>query len=220
MIDFIECEEIARYYERGIISNRTLDKSRTCVVDTNTGKVVGTVEEFRKITENLLNSRFNIRIGNESSFDLLFECKECGTFIWGGVDHRLDPFLKCPHCAGYQTLLPYWTVEDIATDYDKELEIAIILEHSEYLEADQKRYHEKQLHDWEYWKRVGNKWTVAFTVHSYYYTGLKDLTFHMFKTNQGLDKDEIIIPLTLSGMYNKWIYPHTKKAKEANKLPF
>ena len=221
MIDFIECEELARCYKRGVVPNRTVDENHTCVIDTSTGKVIGSIEEFRKITENLLKSRFNILIGNESAFDLLFECKECGTVIWSGTDHRLDPNLKCPHCAGYETTLPYWTLDDIAKDPDKELDVAIVKEHSEYLEADQKRYHEKRLHDWEYWKKVGKKWTFVLTVHSVFYTGKKDLTLHMWKTNADYDeRREIIIPLTFAGMYNLWIYPHTKKAKEADKLPF
>lgn len=220
MKDFIECEEIARCCERGMIANRTIDESRTCMIDVHTGKIAGTVEEFRRATENLLNSRFNILFGVDSAFDLLFECKKCGTYIWGGTDHRLDPHLQCPHCAGYETLLPYWTKEEVDTDDNKTLDIAIVKEQSEYLEADQARYHEKCLHDWEYWKKVGPKWTMVLTVHSVYYTGLKDLTFHLFRTRDGIDDNEIVIPLTFAGMYNRWIYPHTRKAKETDKLPF
>ncbi len=201
-MNFIECEDVIRYCER-------------------TGKIFPTdTELYRQTVEAGLKERFKILFGVEDAYDLVFVCNHCDTIVWGGVDYRLDPDLECPHCKGYKTNLPYWTYEDICNDYEKEVDFITVLEHSEYVEATRKRYEEKGLHDWEYWKKDGKKWIFATTVKSVYHSGRRGLTLHIWKKDDTYRHDEIVIPISADAIYDRWIYPHTKKAKEANKLPF
>lgn len=219
MHNFIHCDDIIRYYERKNFGKHTIDDSHQYVINAKTKKAVGTVEDFRVIAEHLLNSRFEVYYGVEDAFDLVFKCKDCGSIIWGGVDERFDPYLKCPHCSGYNTNLPYWAGDEVARDEEKQIDLAIVMEHSEYVDATNTRYREEGLYDWEYWRREGKKWNMATTVQSFYYSGKRGLTLYIWK-KENSRHDGLRIPLSWKSVYDLWIYPHTKKAKEASKLPF
>jgi hypothetical protein len=200
---YIECENVIRHCER-IGKELPLD-----------------IEKYRQEIEENLTKRFEILFGVDDVNDLVFRCRHCDTIIWGGVDHRFDPHLECPHCKGYKTSLPYWTYDEICLDWDKELDLIAVMEHSEYVEATRKRYSETRLHDWEYWKKDGKKWCAALTVKSVYYSGKYGLTLHLWRRKNDYGKiKEIIIPLSPEAIYDRWIYPHTKKGKSETQLPF
>lgn len=216
MKGFIENEEVVRYF----LSNnehQVLDSSRQNLLDRETETILCSVEEFRKDTEDLLSSRFDVFFGIDDAKDLVFRCKECDTIIWGGTDHRFDPHLYCPHCGGYHTWLPYWTLDDLWSDKQKQRELDCVIEHSRYVEYSHARYDRKKLYDWEAWSYSGNKWHVTLAVKSMYYTGLKGLSLHIGKVGE---RTKIVVPLSWSAIYDKWIYPHTAEAKEFAKLPF
>lgn len=89
------------------------------VVDRESKRNVGKIDEFVMTLRTLTHCDFEILYICDETQEVVYRCKQCDTVIFSCEDETYDPNLCCPCCGGYKTGFKFWTAQEIKEDRNK-----------------------------------------------------------------------------------------------------
>lgn len=165
------------------------------------------------------------------TLESVIRCRECGTVIFSSDDEwDFDPHLCCPTCGGYETSFKYWTKKEIDSDPEKKQYIEFLEEETKEEAEAYERYKKRGLRDNQ---RFVKKWMSRDKKHLFIFShlcdgwGKKNVKKRRYLELEIYNRDEngagyvleksYKLPINLYAFYIFWVFPHTKKYKEARK---
>ena len=216
------------YHRHGIINNTKLSDDEKFVVNAETGKRIGSLNNLLSFMRKDMHCDFEEIYSCHGTLQSTLRCRECGTVIFASDDcDNYDPRLCCPVCAGYQTGFEYWTGEEIAKDPKKQQTIAFLEKETREQNAEYERYKQRGL--WDH-QRFVKKWRTA--KHMFILShicdgwGKEDVKKCRYLELEVCDKDidggyivrqHYKFPINPYATYIFWVLPHTRKYRNARK---
>lgn len=217
--------------ERGERFALYLSDDKKSVLDSETHKVMCTIDEFVQYVRETEHCDFETVFYEHGTLTDIYRCRQCGTVIFGGDDERYDPNCKCPTCCHDDSVCQndYWTKEEIENDPEKKKYIQFLEEEMRRMEeAEKRRQARGGLYDWQRWvKKIHTKNHHIEISYINFGWGEKGRKKDKYIEIMDYERDKdgsflygksighcIKIPLSWYDVYIRWIFPYSKKCPE------
>lgn len=226
--EVINClEEEAKKGKSDYIYDRETD-----MIKNKDGNNICSLDELMPIIRRENHCDFKTIYYCHATLEDVYQCRQCGTVIFGGDDERYDPDCRCPVCSNDKNAChnTWWSAEEIAADPEKQRTIDALKEEQRIMnEIEERRRKRGGKSDSEIWIKEyrGKKHYLQFNLEcdDLFTTKLKGLKFvirHSVKDNENdfyVWKNDFVIPLSVSAAVWQWYkLPKLRKKIRSTKL--